>query len=178
MIWSEAVAAVFFGGMAIAHRPMALILLAFGSAIPSCRSCRLRAPRSPTSWTMTTTSPGRTAWLTLGVHAGIAVGPVIGGIIYAFTKSASLVFALNAATFLVSLVLTVSVRARFQKVADAEEADAHEGIGAGLVYLWREPTLRRLSIAWFVFVLAMGWAWWRTPRSRRRSTGTPPATAS
>jgi len=43
-----------------------------------------------------------------------------------FTKSASLVFALTRRRSWLSLVLTVSVRAAVQKVADAEEADAHK----------------------------------------------------
>jgi MFS family permease len=154
MIWSEAIAAVFFGAMAFAHRPIVLILLAFGSAIaelPFLSASRAAIPNlvereEDISWA--------NSLVTLGVHAGIAVGPVLGGVLGALT-SASWVFALNAVSFLVSLALTMSVRARFQEPA-AGTSREHHGVAAGLVYLWREPVLRRLTIAWFVFLLGMG----------------------
>jgi MFS family permease len=154
MIWSEAIAAVFFGAMAFAHRPMTLILLAFGSAIaelPFLSASRAAIPNlverdEDLAWA--------NSLVTLGVHAGIAVGPVIGGVL-GHLVGASWVFALNAVSFLVSLALTVSVRVRFQAPSDGSPRE-HQGIAAGLVYLWHEPVLRRLTIAWFVFVLGMG----------------------
>ena len=158
MIWSEAIAAVFFAAMAFVHLPLTLILLAFCSAVaelPFLSSSRAAIPNL-------VESEDDLAWanslVTLGVHAGIAVGPVVGGLLLALTGNVSLVFAANGISFLVSLALTVSVRARFQ-VRDAEatdDRDEHEGIAAGLRYLWREPVLRRLTVAWFVFVVGMG----------------------
>jgi MFS family permease len=153
MIWSEAVSASFFAGMAFVHRPIWLILLAFGSAIaelPFLSSSRAAIPNlvereDDIAWANSLT--------TLGVHAGIAVGPVIGGLLLA-AAGASWVFAINAVSFVVSLILTMTVHASFQE--RERPSQEHHGLGAGLVYLWREPVLRRLSIAWFVFVVGMG----------------------
>jgi MFS family permease len=157
MIWSEAISAAFFFGMAVAHAPGTLILLAFGSAVaelPFFSASRAAIPNL-------VESEDQVSWanslVTMSVHAGIAVGPVVGGLLLV-PLGASTVFALNAITFCVSILLTVSVRGSFQqsRTARADEEDEHVGILAGLVYLWHEPVLRRLSIAWFVFVLGMG----------------------
>jgi MFS family permease len=157
MIWSEAISAVFFFAMALAHAPTTLILLAFGSAIaelPFFSASRAAIPNL-------VESEDQVSWanslVTMSVHAGIAVGPVLGGLLLV-PLGASAVFALNAITFCVSILLTLSVRGSFQEArgSGTNDADEHVGILAGLVYLWREPVLRRLSIAWFVFVLGMG----------------------
>ena len=154
MIWSEAVGAAFFTGMAFVDTPIWLILLAFGAAIaelPFFAASRAAIPNL-------VESEDDIAWanslVTLGVHAGIAVGPVIGGLLLAAAGSRA-VFAVNAVSFMISLVLTIGVRGRFQEDRDGL-ANEHAGLGAGLVFLWREPVLRRLTIAWFVFVVGMG----------------------
>jgi MFS family permease len=157
MIWSEAISAAFFFAMAAVHAPMTMILLAFGSAIaelPFFSASRAAIPNL-------VESEDQISWanslVTMSVHAGIAVGPVLGGLLLV-PFGASAVFALNAITFCVSIVLTLSVRGSFQeRRAPSDEAQGeHQGALAGVVYLWREPVLRRLSIAWFVFVLGMG----------------------
>jgi MFS family permease len=156
MIWSEVVSAAFFFAMALAHAPMILIALAFGSAIaelPFFSASRSAIPNL-------VESEDQISWanslVTMSVHAGIAVGPVLGGLLL-IPFGASAVFALNAVTFCVSILLTLSVHGRFQEERPTEQAhDEHRGMLAGLAYLWREPVLRRLSIAWFVFVLGMG----------------------
>jgi MFS family permease len=156
MIWSEVVSAAFFFAMAVAHAPIVLIALAFGSAIaelPFFSASRSAIPNL-------VESEEQISWanslVTMGVHAGIAVGPVLGGLLL-ILFGASAVFALNAITFCVSILLTLSVHGRFQEERSTEQAhDEHRGMLAGLSYLWREPVLRRLSIAWFVFVLGMG----------------------
>jgi MFS family permease len=154
MIWSEAVGAAFFTGMAFVDRPIWLILLAFGAAIaelPFFAASRAAIPNL-------VESEDDIAWanslVTLGVHAGIAVGPVIGGLLLAAAGSRA-VFAVNAVSFLISLVLTIGVHGRFQEDRDGLPNE-HAGLSAGLVFLWREPVLRRLTIAWFVFVVGMG----------------------
>jgi MFS family permease len=154
MIWSEAVGAAFFTGMAFVDTPIWLILLAFGAAIaelPFFAASRAAIPNL-------VESEDDIAWanslVTLGVHAGIAVGPVIGGLLLAAAGSRA-VFAVNAVSFLISLVLTIGVHGRFQEDRDGLPNE-HAGLSAGLVFLWREPVLRRLTIAWFVFVVGMG----------------------
>jgi MFS family permease len=154
MIWSEAVGAAFFTGMAFVDTPIWLILLAFGAAIaelPFFAASRAAIPNlvereDDIAWA--------NSLVTLGVHAGIAVGPVIGGLLLA-TAGSRAVFAVNAVSFLISLGLTITVHGRFQEDRDGLPNE-HAGLSAGLVFLWREPVLRRLTIAWFVFVVGMG----------------------
>jgi MFS family permease len=155
MIVAEGVSAAFFAAMAFAHAPIVLILLAFGSAlaeIPFFTASRASIPNlvdteDDVSWA--------NSLLTMGVHAGIAVGPLIGGVLVA-SVGASSVFALNALTFVVSIGLTYTTRGVYQRVGAPESHDEHQGFSAGLVFLWRDRPLRRMTIAWFVFVLGMG----------------------
>jgi len=103
-------------------------------------------------------SPDDISWanslVTMGVHAGIAVGPLVGGVLVA-TIGAPWVFGLNALSFLVSLCLTLTVRGSFQEQRGVEH-DEHKGIASGIVLLWRDRVMRRMTFAWFVFVLGMG----------------------
>lgn len=154
MIWSEAVAASFFVLMALVDEPAALIGLAFGSAVaelPFFSASRAAIPNL-------VGRPEDVAWanslVTVGVHAGIALGPLIGGAVTA-GAGARWVFIANAVSFLVSLALTISVRGRFH---DPERGGAaeHAGLGAGVRFLLGEPVLCRMSLAWLVFVLGMG----------------------
>jgi MFS family permease len=154
MIWCEAASASFFAAMAFAHAPIVLIVLAFGSAlaeIPFITTSRAAIPNlvgsdDDVSWA--------NGLVTMGTHAGIAVGPLIGGVLVA-TVGASWVFGLNALTFLVSIALTITVRGSYQEARGAAH-DEHRGLMAGLVFLWKDRVLRRLTIAWVVFVLGMG----------------------
>ncbi len=157
MIVSEAVSAAFFAAMAFTHAPTLLIGLAFGSAIaelPFFSASRAAIPSlvesdDDLSWA--------NSLVTIGVQAGIAIGPAIGGLLLVVTgQNASWVFGLNAVSFLVSIVLTLSVRGRFQEERALPGAEEHAGIAAGLTFLWRDRVFRRMSIAWFVFLLGMG----------------------
>jgi MFS family permease len=168
MIWSEAISAVFFAAMVFARDPGLLIALAFGSAIaelPFFSASRAAIPNlvesdEDLSWANSLVS--------MGVHAGIAVGPVIGGGLVAILApgetppvdrlylAGAVVFGLNAISFLVSLAITLTVRGRFQEERSTEAQPEHEGLLAGATYLLRERVLRRMAIAWLVFVLGMG----------------------
>ena len=153
MVISEAVAAAFFAAMAFAHAPRLLIALAFGSAIaelPFFSASRAAIPslverEEDLSWA--------NSLVTVGVHSGIAVGPVIGGLLLGII-GAQWVFAINAVSFVVSLLVTLSVRGRFQdeRVPGGDDG----GLAAGLAFLWRDRVLRTMSLAWLVFLLGMG----------------------
>jgi MFS family permease len=155
MIWCEAVSASFFVAMAFVHAPLGLIMLAFGSALaelPFFTASRAAIPNlveseDDVSWA--------NSLITVGVHSGIAVGPLIGGVLLA-SVGASSVFALNALTFLVSIGLTFTVRGSYQEARDGEEHDEHRGLAAGAAFLWRDRVMRRMTLAFFVFVLGMG----------------------
>jgi MFS family permease len=154
MIVAEAVSTLFFAAMAFAHAPMMMILLAFGSAladVPFFTASRAAIPNL-------VDTPDDISWanslVTMGVHAGIAVGPLVGGVLLA-TIGASWVFGLNAVSFLVSVCLTLTVRGSYQERRD-EDHDEHTGLVSGMALLWRARVMRRMTVAWFVFVLGMG----------------------
>jgi MFS family permease len=168
MLWSEAISAVFFAAMVFAKEPGVLIVLAFGSAIaelPFFSASRAAIPNlveseEDLSWANSLVS--------MGVHAGIAVGPVIGGGLVAILAAGespsadqlhmagAVVFGLNSISFLISLAVTLTVRGRFEEERTTDQRPEHEGLLAGATYLFREPVLRRMTLAWLVFVLGMG----------------------
>jgi MFS family permease len=157
MIVSEALASAFFIGMVFVDEPLVLIVLAFGSAIselPFFSASRAAIPNlvqreEDISWA--------NSLITVGVHAGIAVGPLLGGLIVA-GAGATWVFAINAVSFVISLILTITVHGRFvDPEREAASVDGeHRGLAAGIRFLFGEPVLRRMSLAWLVFVLGMG----------------------
>lgn len=168
MIWSEAVAAAFFLAMAIPSSPGVLIALAFGSAIaemPFFSASRAAIPSL-------VERPEDLSWanslVTMGVHAGIAVGPVIGGLVVAalapgadptdaqLQLAGAVIFGMNAISFLVSLLVTVSIRGRFQEERTRADHEEHGGLMAGVAFMVRDRVLRRMAFAWLVFVLGMG----------------------
>jgi len=155
MIWSEALASCFFIGMVFAQAPLLLIVLAFGSAIselPFFSASRAAIPNlvereEDISWA--------NSLITVGVHAGIAVGPLLGGLIVA-SAGPTWVFGINAVSFVISLVLTITVHGRFTDPERETAEDGDSGLTAGIRFLFGEPVLRRMSLAWLVFVLGMG----------------------
>jgi MFS family permease len=168
MIWSEAAAAVFFAAMVFARSPEVLIALAFGSAVaelPFFMASRAAIPSlveraEDLSWANSLVS--------MGSHAGIAVGPVLGGLAIAWLAPGSdpsdgqlyaagaLVFGLNAVSFMISLLVTLTVKGRFQEERTQQDRELHGGLMAGVAFLSRDRVLRRMALAWLVFVLGMG----------------------
>lgn len=164
MALSEGLAALAFFAMATTDRPTWLIAFAFASALfesPFWSSSRAAIPNlaedeDQISWA--------NSLFGMGWSAGIALGPVVAGVLLALTQPAdasapadpSLIFLLNGVSFLVSLGLTLSVRGRFSDVREAEDADEHRGLLAGARYLMREPVLARMIVAFVVFVLGLG----------------------
>jgi MFS family permease len=155
MIWAEALASCFFVGMVFVDDPGLLIALAFGSAItelPFFSASRAAIPNL-------VEGEDDIAWanslITVGVHAGIALGPLLGGLIVA-SGGPTWVFAINAVSFVISLILTITVHGRFSDAEREAVEGEHQGITAGIRFLFGDPVLRRMSIAWLVFVLGMG----------------------
>jgi MFS family permease len=168
MIWSEALAAAFLAAMILPTSPVVLIGLAFGSALaelPFFTASRAAIPplverEEDLSWA--------NSLVTMGVHAGIAVGPVIGGLMVSWLAPGSdptdaqlhlagaIVFGLNALSFVVSLLITLSVRGRFQEARTERDVTEHGGLMAGVAFMARDAVLARMAVAWLVFVLGMG----------------------
>jgi MFS family permease len=153
MVIAEAAAAAFFAAMAFVHDPGLLIALAFGSAIaelPFFSASRAAIPNlvegeDDISWA--------NSLVTVGVNAGIAIGPLIGGVLLGLAGP-QWVFGINSVSFVVSLLITLSVRGRFQR--ERASGDEHGGLAAGLAFLRRDRVLLRMCAAWFVFLLGMG----------------------
>jgi MFS family permease len=155
MIVSDLAAAVCFAGMAlVASSPGPLVAIAFLSALSeapfwpaSSAAIPNLVPQDQVSWANSLVAIGR--------NIGIMVGPAVGGILLAAVGAPS-VFAINAASFVVSAALVVSVRASF--VGDRSDEGEHRGVWAGFRFLFHEPVLRRISVAWLVLVLGIGMA--------------------
>lgn len=156
MIWSEAIAAVFFFVMAFAVRsPLLLIMFAFVSAIAEAPFWAASRAATPNLAETEEDIAWANSLIGIGWSSGVAIGPILGSVIVA-VGGPSWVFALNGVSFLVSVLLTVSVRGSYSDHRTQAEIDEHKGMTAGVRYLFQEPVLRRICLAWFVFVLGLG----------------------
>ena len=110
MMISEAVAAAVFFAMAFVDAPKPLIALAFVSAMAESAFWSSSAAAIPNLVEREEDIAWANSLLGLGRNAGIMIGPVIGGVLLTALGS-PWVFAINGATFVVSVVLTMSVKA-------------------------------------------------------------------
>jgi Na+/melibiose symporter-like transporter len=85
--------------------------------------------------------------------AGYLLGPLAGGLLLGVGVSTAALFAVDAATFVVSAVVVVSLRRSFGRGGGTE---SHPGVLAGVRVILREPVLRLLVAAWMVSLLGMG----------------------
>src|SRR5439155_1267022 len=90
-----------------------------------------------------------------GSSLGYVAGPTIGGLLVA-AGGAGIVFALNAASFVVSAALVATVRGSFAGLRTDVEEEVHRGTRAGFVFLWNDPVLRRVTSAAAVFAVSVG----------------------
>jgi len=155
MMISEAVAAAVFFAMAFVDAPKPLIAVAFVSAMAESAFWSSSAAAIPNLVEREEDIAWANSLLGLGRNAGIMIGPVIGGVLLTALGS-PWVFAINGATFVVSVVLTMSVKADYSREHSAEEQEEHQGIMAGLRFIWRDRPLRIMVIAWTVFLLGAG----------------------
>lgn len=81
-------------------------------------------------------------------------GPALGGVIAAGPGPRT-AFAINAASFVVSAVLVLSVRARFRAEGGEEREEPDPGMWAGFRLVWRDPGLRSLTVVWTVLWLTI-----------------------
>jgi MFS family permease len=157
MIASELVGAVAFAAMALVHGPLALLSLAFASAVsdqPFFAASRAAIPNLVDDESQL---PWANSWVSVGVNAGITAGPVLGGVLVA-TLGPSWVFGANALTFLISVCLVWSIRRSFSGVHTEEETQEHQGVVAGFRFIRRDPLLLRIVLASGVMVLGLGMA--------------------
>jgi MFS family permease len=152
MISSDVLGAACFAALAVARSPGQLVALGFlaaaaespflpasGGAIPNL------AGAEELAWANGTVQAGH--------NLGHVVGPFLGGALVA-AFGGPFVFWLNAASFLLSAVLVAGVRGPF--AGDRQDAHLHQGIRAGFRFLVRDRVLLRMTLAFTVFVLAVG----------------------
>jgi predicted MFS family arabinose efflux permease len=157
MLISEGSATLCFVAMALADDPVWLLAFAFLSAIaeaPFFSASRAAIPNliddpSQLSWA--------NSWVSIGVNSGIMLGPALGGVLVT-RLGPSAVFALNAATFVVSMVLVWSVRRPFAGARSEDETTEHRGVVAGFRFIRRDAVLVRITLATAVMVLGLGMA--------------------
>jgi MFS family permease len=155
MIWSELVAAAAFAVMAFVDRTSILVGFAFISAVAEAPFYSASTAAIPALAESEDEIAHANSLQAIGRHAGIMVGPAIGGVLVGHI-GASWVFGLNAISFVISVLITITVRGRYVQEGSEDEAEEHRGMAAGIRYIWREPTLRRITLAWLVFLIGAG----------------------
>lgn len=85
--------------------------------------------------------------------AGYLLGPLAGGLLLGVGISTGTLFAVDAASFVVSALVIASLRRSFGHGGGTE---SHPGVLAGVRVILREPMLRLLVAAWMVSLLGMG----------------------
>jgi MFS family permease len=158
MILSDVASAVAFLGLALVRDPGALVAVGFVSALAEIPFWTSSAAAIPN----VVEKPEDIAWanslVTAGRNAGITLGPVLGGVLVAAAgpRGHEVVFIANAASFVLSVGLVASVRARFSEDRTAEDVAEFRGLRAGYRFLFHDRILRIIAVAWVVVVLGAG----------------------
>jgi MFS family permease len=143
MVVSDLSAAAVFVGVAFAHSPVALIAL---TAVASVAESPF-GPASSAFLVMLVPESERvraTAARASGNAAGTFLGGAVGGAVVALFGG-STAFLLNAASFVVSAVLVLSIRGRYRAARSTDPA--HAGIWAGVRFIARNDALRLVIAA-------------------------------
>jgi MFS family permease len=154
MILSDLLGAACFAAMALAHAPVLLVALAFLATL-------MESPFFPASSAAlpNLVAPEDLAWangtVAFGASVGYVAGPAIGGLLVA-AGGARTVFVLDAVSFVASAALVATVTGSFAERRTDDEQQVHRGMRAGFLFLWREPVLRGMTLAFAVFAVSVG----------------------
>ena len=152
MIASEVAGALCFASLAFVRSPLAMVELAFLAAVTGSPFLSAAGAAIPNL-----VGPDELAWangtVAVGSNVGYLAGPVLGGLLVA-AGGARTAFLVNAASFVASAALVWTVRGRFSRSHPVEEE--HRGLRAGFRHLWRDRALRRMTLAFDVFLLGVG----------------------
>ena len=155
MILSDLAGSVAFLGLALVREPGALVAVGFVSALAEIPFWTSSAAAIPN----VVDKPEDIAWanslVTAGRNAGITLGPLLGGVVVAAVGH-EVVFVANAASFVLSVGLVASVRARFSEDRTPGDAEEYKGMRAGFRFLFHDRVLRVIAAAWVVVVLGAG----------------------
>ena len=152
LIVADLLGAATFVVLAFLHQPAWMIVAIFVAeavASPTFPAVEAAVPNLA--------GPEHLAWangtIGFGRNVGLVVGPAMGGVLAAKWGAGS-VFWLNAASFLLSAILVWSVRGRFAE--ERTEANEHQGLRAGFVFVAHDRILRTVTLTWMVLLLGVG----------------------
>jgi MFS family permease len=151
MIASDAAGAIVWAILLLGNTPAWLLMLGFIASVvsqPFLIASRAAVPNL--------VAEDDLAWAngTIAVAGNTArvLGPVLGGAI-AGLLSARYAYAVNAASFILSALLVLSVTTRFQAVREDTEEQGTIWTGFGVIFA--DPVLRALTIVWTVLFLTI-----------------------
>jgi MFS family permease len=143
MIVSDLTAAVAFVGIAFAQSPLLLVVLGGVAAVAEAPF----GPASSAFLVMLVPEEQRahaTASRAAASSIGIILGGMVGGILVA-ALGGTTAFLLNAASFVFSALLVLSIRGNYRAAPSNDQA--HAGVWAGVRLIGREQTLRLVIAA-------------------------------
>jgi MFS family permease len=157
MIASELLGGLAWTALVFVHAPWLMLALAFVAAF-----AHAPFPAASGAAIPNLASPADLAWanslISLGRSVGTTAGPALGGLLVALVGG-PFVFALNAASFLVSGLLIWRARGAYSSAPTEHESATGKGLGAGLRCVLASPILLPIlagsTIMWFAMNLAI-----------------------
>jgi MFS family permease len=151
LIAADLAAAAVAAAMALTGQPEALVVLLGLSAVAQSPFDPASAAAIP-NLVEPADVPRANALVAATGSAGFLVGPLLGGIVLGAGASPATLFAVDAATFVLSAAIIASVRRPFGRGA----TDAHPGVLAGFRVIANEPSLRLLVAAGMASLVGIG----------------------
>ncbi len=151
LIAADLAAAAVSLAMALSGQPWALVLLLGLSSVAQSPFEPASAAALP-NLVAPEDIPRANALVAATSSAGYLVGPLLGGLVLGAGASPSAVFAVDAATFIVSALLVATIRGPF----GSGETDEHPGVLAGFRVIAHEPRLRIPVLAGMVSLVGVG----------------------
>lgn len=153
MIGSDLVSGVFFTALIFTDDPGWMLVFATLSAIGEAPLWAASAAAIPNLVSSAKDISWANSLSQMGHGLGILLGPAMVGVVYD-SFGAKPIFVMNAASFVVSAGLTLSVRGTF--AGAREDEGEHQGFMAGVRFVVHDKVLRWMNMAWFLVVAGMG----------------------
>lgn len=151
LIAADLAAAAVAAAMALTGQPEALVVLLGLSAIAQSPFDPASAAAIPNLVEPADVTRANALVATTG-SAGFLVGPLLGGVVLGAGASPATLFAIDAATFVLSALIIASVRRPF----GSGSTDEHPGVLAGFRVIVGEPSLRLLVAAGMASLVGIG----------------------
>jgi MFS family permease len=152
MVSSELGGALCFAAMALVSGPAALLGLRVLASLAAAPLVPATAAALPNLARSDQQLSQANAQLEIAGRVGAVAGPLVAGVLLT-TVGAGSVFLLNAATFLASAILIVTIRANFQ---GGRGGTSPADLVAGLRVVFGHPLLRPVALAYGLIFLGIG----------------------